>query len=93
MQIIYNLVARRTDQRIVLSLIDPLSEMAGPMTPLRFARVDGIEVLADIYWQTETPVTKVERNEVIARIHRIAERDAREPIGPDWDGSADTSSA
>ena len=93
MDVLYNLLAQRAEQAITLTLLDPLSVPAAPHTPLRFTRADGVEVYAQIYWQMEPLPTPAERDTVLARIHRIAERNPRDPTGPDWDGSNDGNSS
>ncbi|MBA3822579.1 MAG: hypothetical protein H0X24_01590 [Ktedonobacterales bacterium] len=88
MDVLYNLLAQRGEQGITLTLLDPLTIPEGPHTPLRFTRGDGIEVYGQVYWQMLPLPTPAERAALLARIHRIVERNPRDPIGPDWDGIA-----
>jgi hypothetical protein len=85
-RLLYTLVARRDAQRITLTSVESLIVPVGAYTPLRFHRTDGMEVAVDIYWQMTPLPTPAERDEVIARIHCIAERPEREEHWGDQDG-------
>ncbi|MBA3822330.1 MAG: hypothetical protein H0X24_00335 [Ktedonobacterales bacterium] len=91
MDVLYNILAQRGEQGLTLTLLDPLSIPEGPHTPLRFTRGDGIEVSGQVYWQMLPLPTPTERAALLARIHRIVERNPRDPTGPDWDGTSQNS--
>jgi hypothetical protein len=86
MDVLYNLLAQRAEHGLTLTLLDPLTIPEGPHTPLQVTRSDGIEVYVQVYWQMLPLPTPTERAALLARIHRIVERNPRDPSGPDWDG-------